>query len=248
MRKTFFALLLLLMGGVIFITSQRNTLVYTIGNSMTWDTIPSLLDGSSEGKVHWHVDCGKNLIYIFKNSENPCIKSSTIWTEAMKNNQYDFVVVQPYGNFDNLEQEVNVISQWMEMQPNATFIIHTGWSRHKEHEKAYHNGQRSPEYFSTIKTKLNSLHPGRSITTTKAVDILDLIYHDIENGNAPFEQFSDLYRDELHMTLTAGRYLMHNVMRTALNQPLSDQGFSDVDVPPELKNYLNQKIISVSEN
>jgi hypothetical protein len=31
--------------------------IFLIGNSLTWDTLPGLLDGD----VQWHVDCGKNL-------------------------------------------------------------------------------------------------------------------------------------------------------------------------------------------
>ncbi|MCA8989232.1 MAG: right-handed parallel beta-helix repeat-containing protein, partial [Planctomycetaceae bacterium] len=48
------------------ITSLENEVVspqkriYLIGNSLTWDTIPSLLDEAAE----WHVDCGKPLPYI----------------------------------------------------------------------------------------------------------------------------------------------------------------------------------------
>jgi hypothetical protein len=99
----------------------------------------------------------------------------------------------------------------------------------------------------------NDLHPGQSITRTKAIDALDEIYHDIETGTAPSEltKFSDLYRDGIHMTrvdqtkgdVGRGRYLMHNMMRATLNQTLSDQGFNNID--PKMKSYLNQKVASV---
>ena len=36
---------------------------YLIGNSLTWDTVPSKLDGD----VQWHVDCGKSLPFIYEN-------------------------------------------------------------------------------------------------------------------------------------------------------------------------------------
>lgn len=232
--------------------------IYTIGNSLTWDTRPSQLDG----KVQWHVDCSKSLNYISNNPTSPCVDSSKNWENALRNNRYDFVTVQPWrnnGSWENPKKEINVISEWMDIQPNATFVIHTGWSAFSAHEDAYHRkslndgGVPSPEYFNNMISDLNDLHPQRSITRTKAIDVLDKIYHDIEAEKAPSEltKFSDLYRDKYHMTridktkgdVGRGRYLMHNVMRTALNQPLSDKGFKDIN--PKMKNYLNQKIASV---
>ena len=55
---------------------------YLIGNSLTWDTAPSLLDGD----VQWHVDCGKSLPYIMAHPEMPCVKTSTLWPQALKEN------------------------------------------------------------------------------------------------------------------------------------------------------------------
>src|SRR5690606_39121687 len=52
---------------------------YLIGNSLTWDTSPSLLDGD----VQWHVDCGKSLPYIMAHPEMPCVKTSTLWPQAL---------------------------------------------------------------------------------------------------------------------------------------------------------------------
>ena len=35
---------------------------FLIGNSLTWDTVSSRLDGD----VQWHVECGVSLPHIFK--------------------------------------------------------------------------------------------------------------------------------------------------------------------------------------
>ena len=47
---------------------------FLIGNSLTWDTVPSKLDGD----VQWHVDCGKSLPFIYENPQKPCVKTSTL--------------------------------------------------------------------------------------------------------------------------------------------------------------------------
>jgi hypothetical protein len=87
---------------------------YLIGNSLTWDTVPSLLDGD----VQWHVDCGKSLPYIYAHPEMPCVKNSTLWPQALKEKQYDLISVQPhYGS--TLAEDADTISKWVEMQPKA---------------------------------------------------------------------------------------------------------------------------------
>ncbi|MFM7540970.1 MAG: hypothetical protein ACKO9Z_15050, partial [Planctomycetota bacterium] len=46
---------------------------YLIGNSLTWDTVPSRLAGPPRG----HVECGVSMQQIGKHTEKPCVKDST---------------------------------------------------------------------------------------------------------------------------------------------------------------------------
>jgi hypothetical protein len=217
--------------------------IYLIGNSLTWDTLPGLLDGD----VQWHVDCGKNLKYIHDHPGSPCVKTSTLWPQAFKSQQYDLLSVQPHMG-TSLAEDVAVISTWLKQQPAAILILHTGWSRAAEFEATYHAGNsgkqmtHAPEYFHALKERLLELHPGLEIRSTAAIDVLEGIYHDIEQQRAPFKSFDELYRDSIHMTTETGRYLMHNLMRIALGQPLSDQGFQ---LEPPHKAYLLSKLKAV---
>lgn len=217
--------------------------IFLIGNSLTWDTLPGLLDGD----VQWHVDCGKNLKYIHDHPNSPCVKTSTLWPQAFQSKQYDLLSVQPHFG-TSLAEDVKVISAWLEQQPSATLVLHTGWTRSAEFEATYHAGNadeqmtHSPEYFSSLKEKLLEHHPGLTIRSTSAIDLLDEIYHDIQQQNAPFKSFDELYRDSIHMTTQAGRFVMHNLMRIALGQPLSDQGFQ---LEPPQKEYLLGKLKAV---
>lgn len=211
---------------------------FLIGNSLTWDTIPSRLDGN----VQWHVDCGKNLVFIRDNFQNPCVGSSQLWPTALKSNQYDYVSVQPhYGT--TIDDDVQVISNWMSLQTKATFVIHTGWARHADWaQEASDNDPagtltHSAAYFDELVHRLQKANPKREIRRTRAMDYLHAIARDIEVGAAPIKAIDELYRDAIHMTIPAGRYLMHNTMRQALDQPPSDKGFEKLD--PELKKYLD---------
>lgn len=218
--------------------------IFLIGNSLTWDALPGLLDGD----VQWHVDCGKNLQYIFDNPSGPCVKTSICWNEALKTKQYDILCVQPFFG-TTLEQDLQVISAWLAMQPNAGLVIHTGWNRAEDFEKAYHatdevsHMSHSPGYFRALQTQLQAKHPDRSIRISAALEVLDAVWHDIAQGQTPFGSFPELYRDEIHMTTQAGRYLMHNILRRALRQPFSNQGFQ---LEAAQKEYLDQRLSSLA--
>ena len=214
--------------------------LFLIGNSLTWDTVPSKLDGN----VHWHVDCGKSLIHIRHHPERPCVPTSRLWPDAFQTQEFDFISFQPhYGT--TLDEDVDTISDWMATQPTAIVIIHTGWARDADLPSEWQsdgNDRRmihSPAYFDALTRELQSRFPNRKFRSTGAMNVLWSIEQDIRRGEAPFQDRSELYRDAIHMTTTAGRFLMHNLMRQMLGQPIRE----DWDgVSSEQKAYLISKL------
>jgi hypothetical protein len=101
----------------------------------------------------------------------------------------------------------------------------------------------APDYFHLLKERLQKQFPDRQITLTYAIQVLDEIWHDIQSSQAPFQSFAELYRDEIHLTTQSGRYLAHNLMRSALGQPISDQGFQ---IDAVQKAYFDKKIGSAA--
>lgn len=238
MLLTIIALGFLTAGSAGRANDPASTSYYLIGNSLTWDTIPGLLDGD----VQWHVDCGKPLTYIYANPGEPCVKTSTLWPTALKEKQYDFVSVQPhYGS--TLQQDADTISAWMTLQSNAVFVIHSGWARQVSRVAEFGNPegagemQHSPAYFRALVAELRTRHPDREIRQTRAITLLAQVAADIERGTAPFKAIADLHRDPIHMKHEVGKYLMHNAMRIALGQRISARGFDKVD--PQIKQYLD---------
>ena len=218
--------------------ASKATSVYLIGNSLTWDTVPSLLDGD----VQWHVDCGKSLPFIFANPEIPCVKSSTLWPQALREKQYDIVSFQThYGA--TMAEDVETISKWIQLQPQAVIVIHTGWAHHEKRAAEYASTetsgkmQHSPAYVAALLAELKKQFPDHEFRQTQAIDLLDRIAADIQAGRAPLTDVVDLHRDAIHMKHDSGRYLMHNAMRHALGQPRSNRGFEKLD--PTLKAYLD---------
>ncbi len=219
--------------------------IFLIGNSLTWDTLPGLL----EGQVEWHVDCGKNLQYIYENPDAPCVKSSTPWDKALADNQYDILCIQPHFG-TSIEDDSRAICSWVNMQPKAKLIIHTGWNRYKDFSATYRKDEPAmhmthcPHYFDELKAQIRKNHPDVQIETTQAIASLDEICCDIEKGAAPISTLGELYRDEIHMDQGSGRYLMHNLMRLSLNQPVSDRGFK---VSKPVRSYLDSKLANAKK-
>jgi hypothetical protein len=97
--------------------------------------------------------------------------------------------------------------------------------------------QHSPAYLEAVLAKLRELHPGRIFRQTRAQDLLTRVADDIAAKKAPFSRLEDLYRDDIHLNVVTGRYLMHNAMRHALGQPRSVVGFETI--PSPVKTYLD---------
>lgn len=224
---------------------QEKSRVFLIGNSLTWDTMPEHLDG----QVQWHVDCGVSLPFIFEKPEKPCVKSSTLWPVALKENQYDFLVVQPhYGS--TLKQDLEIISHWMRLQPGAILVVHSGWAFSAQQKAEFESlstpvqMNHSPAYFRSLVSELRRLHPKREIRQTMAQNLLAQVAEDVDAGKAPIKSIAELYRDSIHMTHEHGKYLMHNAMRFALGQPFTAEGFKNLN--PDLKKYLDSVLASLT--
>ncbi|MEX2577794.1 MAG: sulfatase-like hydrolase/transferase [Verrucomicrobiales bacterium] len=233
-------------GGWLAVEEEPEQTVYLIGNSLTQDTIPTRLDGD----VQWHIGCGKSLPYLFENPGMPCVKTSTVWPEALANKQYDIVSVQShYGA--TLEEDAAVISEWMSMQPEAVFVVHTGWARSESRAEEWAADEaggkmtHSVAYIEALVDKLKALHPDREIRRTRAMDLLARASARIEAGDAPVDDLTELYRDAIHMDHATGRYLMHNAMRHALGQPRSAAGFEKIT--PEMKAFLDEVLDSLDK-
>ena len=211
---------------------------YLIGNSLTWDSVPARIDGD----VQWHVDCGKPIAYIHAHPEKPCVKTSTLWPKALKAKQYTYLSVQPHYDA-SVTSAAEAIGHWIRLQPNAIVVIHTGWAHHENRAAEYAANTatgklvHSEAHYAALIAQLKKEFPKRTFRSTHAMRLLHQIATDIEAGKAPLEDVAELHRDAIHVTHSGGRYLMHNCMRHALNQPRSSMGFEKID--PKLKAYLD---------
>lgn len=231
--------------GAVPVSAVRGDTIFAVGNSLTWDTKPQDLDGD----VDYHIFCGRNLQYIYDNPLNHCVDTSTPWTVALQETQYDWLVVQPFAG-TTLQQDADIIESWLRLQPTAKLVIHPGWTKFATFPDDYRAGNAdnkmrpSPAYINALVEELRVRDPGRDIRTTRSHDLLFSVWEDTQNGVGPFGSLEDLYRDDIHMGHNSGRYLMHNALRRALGQPISGRGFT---TSPELRAYFDQKLTAIPE-
>ncbi len=228
--------------------------LYLVGNSLTADALIHGFDGPTQiGTTEWYIDCGRNLQYIRDNeSAATCVGSSRLWSDALANASYDFISFQPYTG-TTLSQDVANIHSWMGQQPDASVIIHTGWaplSRFSATQNGGFDGTNmtpSPEYFAALISSLQALNPGRSILSSRVNDAMESIRLDIANGDGPYSNFAQLYRDDLHLSL-AGQYLAHHSIREIIGQaPAPDDRQLFRALTTEEKSYLLSKVAAVPE-
>ncbi|MDA8745877.1 hypothetical protein N9N28_14710 [Rubripirellula amarantea] len=122
---------------VLVMARTANADMFFIGSSLTWDARPMLFDQPT----NWHIRSGRNLQYIIDNLSELNGTESTSWDVGLVEQQYDRLVVQPHFR-STLQQDVDVISEWMELQPDAKVLIHTGWARHVDLAETYKAGIR----------------------------------------------------------------------------------------------------------
>ena len=212
---------------------------------MTYDTLPFHLDGD----VDFHIYCNKNLQYIRDNPDGHCISTSTPWTTALVDNTYETLMIQPFDG-TSLTQDVEIISGWMDMQPDADILLHTGWARHDQLSEVLALGNPDNmmrpnfQYFEDLVAALEVRHAGRKISSNHAFAYLAQIENNALRGIGPYDELSDIYRDQIHMTLGDGRYLMHNVVRKSLGQEFSSEG---ITIDSARQSYLDQILTTVPE-
>ena len=111
---------------LLLICSVARADVYVLGSSYSNDAQPWELDDQPQ----WHIDCGRPLQYIFDNPLAPCDVTSTIWPVAFAFTQFDYVSFQPVAGVGITQQsDIDTISFWLSLQPDAVGVIHPTWPR-----------------------------------------------------------------------------------------------------------------------
>lgn len=228
--------------GILLPCAASSAPLFSIGNSLTWDALRRYA-----GEFDHVINCNQSLQQIFERPEQTCLKQvpgARPWDTAFEEVSYDYVTVQPFTG-TSLAQDVAAIGHWMKLQPEATFIIHTGWTTVENRARQFEAPldpkvlSYGPAYFDALADALEGAFPGRRPLSTNIIGILDEIADDVEAGDAPFESVGDLYRDIIHFN-TTGQYIATQSFNRLLRTPLDPSRFESVDA--ETRKYLDRKI------
>lgn len=230
----------------LLICTDSGAAVYVLGSSFSKDALPYALDDQPQ----WHIDCGRPLQYIYLNPLAPCEFTSTIWPIALTTTQYAYISFQPVAGTGITEQsDLDAIGYWMSLQPGAVVVIHPTWPGPDIWESTFHDPNPdnnltnySQRYHYDLIAKLRSAHPGRTVVSDRANEMLDSIYHDLQNGFGPLNAFQQMFADSSgHSSVNYGKYLQHNALRQAFAQQTGIDN-TDTGVDPIFRSYLDGKV------
>ncbi len=221
--------------------------VYFIGNSLSVDAIYNY-----QGAYQFSIQCNQNLQTIFDTPSGTCPggesnPNAVRWDAAFSERSYEFVSVQPFY-FTTLDQNVEIISTWMKLQPDSKFILHSGWPNLSA-TSVYHQSLDPNEQFVHSKSHIDALterirdaFPGRGISNTNIIGTIESIRQDIAAGTSPIASLNELYRDPVHFD-ALGQYIATNSIYVAMGRTI-DESILVERIAPVIRNYLNPKIVA----
>lgn len=235
----------ILAGLLCFPMKSFGDIIYTIGNSLTVVALYNY-----QGTYQYSIQCNQNLQTIFENPAGRCPgdvnPNAFAWDLAFAQKSYDFVTVQPFY-FTTLDQDFNAISTWMNLQPNAKFILHTGWPNVSApsvySQPLVPGGQfvHSKAHIDALVERIQTASPNRAIGNTNIIGTLESIRLDILAGTSPIASLNDLYRDPVHFD-ALGQYVATNSFYVSMGKPVDESILPSIS--PVQKAYLNTKILS----
>ena len=155
--------------------------IFLIGNSLTQDTIPH------DYATAWHIAPSQGLLSIYNNPSANFLAGSTQWDTAFAATQYDLISVQPYPSLDEpdaMTASVTVISDWVTLQPNAKFIIHTGWAGYQSHDAFYQSTRITGtlawnrSFYEELISRLRTANPGTEFGINPCINVNESINQD----------------------------------------------------------------------
>lgn len=203
----------------------RTLAMYSIGNSLTADTLGPISNGISSffvlarqadvviDPLGYHIACGSNLRAIEDHPTDTCVDPVDDigpLASAIPNPSWNVMTVQPYpGSESTFSSDVDVISHISnDVGPDTRVFIFTGWPPHDGYEDSWSApitvGPDTPTtlsraYFVRLMAELET-EIDNDVILIPAGEVLYRLDQRLVSGAVPgMTDVSDLYRDDLHL-------------------------------------------------
>jgi len=259
--KFFFLFLSLFILSSSFFNIASATMVstYHIGNSLTWDAIKknTLIDLFANAGIslieNHHIKCSGTLTHSLANPDVTCVASSVgSWKEALAENSYDFLILQPsvgshsLGEIATTEDEISAIRSFA-TKTNARLAIYEAFpylNQAADISSFYHLPDQS--LFRSTEVELaqiwDAFPNALKIPTMQVLINLDLLARE---GNLPgMSTAQDFYRDGAHLN-EFGRYALALTHFSALTG--LDPSLTGLDLPEDYSSVTDQQALMVQK-
>ncbi len=204
--------------------------VYHVGNSLTWDGQPRTVQefAESRGETHdmgYHIRCSWSLTRMLTDPTNTCVSPTSYGTfePGLSQNAWDAVTLQPYPSVrTTIQSEADSILSMINTtrsnsaNANTKFYIFTGWPTRGTLIDGW-NAETADEDNTPFQLSRDTHHHvyNRVVAATDAevylIPVGEIIYQlatTIQDGGIDgLTSYTQLYRDDFHMSYGLGRYV-----------------------------------------
>lgn len=226
---------------LILVLTAKELKIYNIGNSLTWDSKPTVQDDVLARNGYtvvrgYHIKCGRGLTYIEINPDDTCIAPPEPygnWKHALINHEWDIITIQAYTGGTGISEVAATASIIQEAisggrNQDCVFFLYLAWPRILESSNFADLVMTSFEdknepvslsigFLDYWYSELSSLFPTldiRVIPTGIVFAIIDEKLRELEIS--PYTNTYDLYRDSDHMNHVEGRHIAMSTMLSAI--------------------------------
>ncbi len=263
MKKVFFisivSFFVLTLVGFFKTASAVTISTYHIGNSLTWDAIKknTLKDLFENAGItlnnNYHIKCSGALTYILSSPDVTCVTPNAgQWNEALSNNTYDFLILQPsagshtLGEVSTTEAEIAAM-QSFSSKTNARLAIYQSFPYlHQAADISSFYKLPDASLFRSTKAEFSQIKnalPDAVIIPTMEV-LIELDFQ-ARQGNIPdVSTAQDFYRDGAHLN-EFGRYALALTHFSALTG--LDPSLTGLELPDDYVSITDEQILMVQK-
>ncbi|MEQ8211987.1 MAG: hypothetical protein RH917_19470 [Lacipirellulaceae bacterium] len=257
----------LLLYTVAIVSVSAATSSYHIGNSLTWDSQPKALESfaAARGKEHeagYHIRTSSSLAMIEEHHDAISRRVTNSaehgrYREALPSHKWDAVTIQPFASGGStFADDLDVIHSMIDLtQSNPAndqtqFYIYGGWRNRNGYRSIWERESSTVETTRTVQSRdyyEDVVRRVREETDAEVYlipvgEVISRLDYEIEAGAIPgFDSFRDLYRDNIHMSYSVGRFLA-SLTTFAVTQNESPYG---MEVPEDF--FGGSKILSAEQ-
>ncbi|WP_442481334.1 hypothetical protein [Aeoliella sp. SH292] len=209
---------------------------FHVGNSLTADTwVTAFPNRPLHDEVGWHIKCASALSNMLANPQSVCADPSSFgyFTQALANNEWDVVTLQPYTGYSNATEIQSFVTMAQMTNDDAEILMYATWPWEADQASGFREEwYADPDavyedsgdmvhrrsWYEYALAEVREDLPGRRVNLVPVGDVWAALDRKFEEGAYPgISDAGDLYRDTRHAN-NVGRYVAQTTMWAVMHK------------------------------